>query len=81
MARPKDQLSPERLIEAAEAALKAATELSRDRGGAMPYPAGLMGTADQPHYLSEFTRWEMEEASEFLVRLGMIQKPRKKRLW
>jgi hypothetical protein len=79
MAHAKDQLSPDRLIEAAEAAFQAATEVWRDRGGAMPYPADLMGAPDQPHYLGEFTRWEIEEASEFLVRLGMIPKHLKKR--
>jgi hypothetical protein len=75
MSRAKHQLSPERLIEAAEAAFQGATEVWCERGGAMPYPADLMGAPDQPYYLQEFTRWEIEEASSFLVRLGMIPKP------
>lgn len=79
MAHAQDQLSPERLIEAAEAAFTAAREMWRSRGGPMPYPATLMGAPDQPHYLSEFTRWEIEQASEFLVRLGMIPKQSTKR--
>ena len=78
MAHAQDQLSPERLIEAAEAAFTAAREVWRSRGGTMPYPAALMGAPDQPHYLSEFTRWEIEQASQFLVRLGMIPKPTKR---
>jgi hypothetical protein len=74
MARQNEQLSPERLCDAAEAALKAAVEAADGR--AWPYPADLMGTPDQPECLCQFTRWEIEQASEFLVRLGMIE-PRK----
>jgi hypothetical protein len=34
-----------------------------------------MGTPLQPDFLSEFTRWEIEQACEFLVRVGAIEKP------
>jgi hypothetical protein len=78
MARPKEQLSSERLCEAAEAALKAAAEIGEERGGDWPYPVDLMGGADQPECLCEFTRWEIQQACEFLVRMGMLSAPRRK---
>ena len=40
-----------------------------------PDPVDLMGGPDQPECLRGFTRWEIERASEFLVRLGLIKKP------
>ncbi len=77
MARQHEQLSPERLCDAAEAAMKAVVEAAA--GGAWPYPADLMGSANQPECLCQFTRWEIEQASEFLVRLGMIEPPERDR--
>jgi hypothetical protein len=79
MARSQEQISPERLCEAAEAALRAAVEVAEYTGGPWPYPADLMGGPLQPDYLAGFTRWEMEQASEFLVRLGMIDRPSPKK--
>lgn len=79
MARPNEQLSAERLCDAASAALAAAVEAAEHRGGVWPYPADLMGAPDQPACLSGFTRYEIEQASEFLVRLGMIESPKHKR--
>jgi len=76
---PDPQISDDRLVEAAEAALWAATKVWKQRGGPRPYPADLMGGPDQPECLRDFTRWEMEQASEFLVRLGMIEKPGRRR--
>lgn len=70
-----EQISPERLCEAAEAALRAAVEVAEYTGGPWPYPADLMGGPLQPEYLGAFTRYEIEQASEFLVRLGMLEKP------
>lgn len=76
MARPKKQLDPDRLCAAADAALKAMVEVGVERGGAWPHPTEILGSPDQPDYLSDFTRWEVQQASEFLVRLGMIARPR-----
>jgi hypothetical protein len=73
MASPNEQLSPERLCDAAEAAMKAVVEAAT--GGVWPYPVDLMGAPNQPECLCQFTRWEIEQASEFLVRLGMIEPP------
>jgi hypothetical protein len=78
MAKHKDNLEPERLIEAAEASLLAAIE-SADTGGPWPYPADLMGSPAQPECLESFTKWEIQEACAFLVRLGVLERPRTKR--
>lgn len=72
----REQISPDRLIEAAEAAWWASERHWKERGGFRPYPADLMGTSAEPDCLRDFTRWEIKEASEFLVRLGMIAKMR-----
>ena len=75
MARREEHLDPDRLVAAAEAALRAAADVAQYTGGPSPYPADLMGSPLQPEFLSEFTRWEIEQACEFLVRLGEIEKP------
>lgn len=79
MSRQEEHIDPDRLVAAAEAALRAAVDVSEYTGGPRPYPADLMGTTLQPEFLSEFTKWEMEEACDFLVRLGALEKrsPRK----
>jgi hypothetical protein len=76
MTRFNDEISPERLIEAAEACIRAIVEVWRRRGGRCPYPPDLLGCADEPNDLEAFTRREIEEASEFLARLGFIDRPR-----
>lgn len=76
MARAKEQLDPERLIQAADASLWAAVKVWKEqRGRPFPYPLDLMGRTEQPECLRRFTRREIAEASEFLVRLGVIKKP------
>lgn len=79
MAQFKDKLDPERLVEAAEASLKAAVENAEQTGGPWPYPVDLMGMPMQPECLSPFTKWEIQEACQFLVRLGILESPRTKR--
>jgi hypothetical protein len=74
-----DNLDPERLVEAAEACLKAAGEISEYTGKAAPFPADMMGSTLQPDCLASFTKWEVEQACAFLVRLGVLEKPRAKR--
>jgi hypothetical protein len=68
----EDQLSPERLLEAAEVALEAARDVAEYTGGPMPYPADLMGSELQPDCLARFTKYEIEQASLFLVRMGLL---------
>ncbi len=36
-------------------------------------PADLMGSELQPDFLAPYTKWEMEQACEFLVRMGAIE--------
>jgi hypothetical protein len=73
----REQLSPERQCEAAEAALEAAAEAGADAGVIMSNPADLVGTAKQPQCLTGFARWEIEQASAFLIRLGFLQPVRR----
>ena len=80
MAPFREQIGPERLVEAAEASLKAAAEYAESRGGAWPYPADLMGHPEQPKCLLPFAAWEIQEACAFLVRLGWLERPRAKRV-
>ena len=79
MALFKDHLDPERLFEVAEACLVAAVEIADYTGGPWPYPVELMGSSLEPACLSPFTRSEVQEASEFLVRLGILERPHSKR--
>jgi len=80
MSTYREEIDPTRLCEAAEAALAAANEVAEYTGGPRPYPADLMGSELQPPCLEPFTRWEIEQASEFLLRLGEIEaRPHPKR--
>lgn len=74
MASEETQLSPQRLFDAAEAALLAAAQSPSKRE--RPHPPALMGTLRQPRCLDEFARWEIEEATAFLIRLGILESPR-----
>jgi hypothetical protein len=69
-----EEMSPERLVDAAEAALKAVVDVAEHTQGKWMYPADLMGSPLQPEILKEFTLHEIEQASEFLVRLGIIER-------
>ena len=69
--KPKEHIDPERLIEASEAVVKAIEEVHAATGRHVD-PVGLMGTMLQPKCLCDFTRFEVEEATAFLERLGVI---------
>jgi hypothetical protein len=73
MARQKEQIDPDRLMQAVDAALAAAADVAAFTGGPIPYPADLMGSAMQPECLSDFTKFEIEQACEFLMRMGFLQ--------
>ncbi len=73
--KSKEQVEPGRLFEAANAVLEAVKEVERSRGTRCPYPPELLGSPDQPECLVEFTRYEIEEATDFLVRMGYIVIP------
>jgi hypothetical protein len=76
MHKYKQQIDPDRLWQAAEASISAALDVARYTGGPMPYPVDLMGSPLQPDCLSEFTRHEIEEACEFLIRMGFMEFPK-----
>jgi hypothetical protein len=76
MSGSREQISPERLWEAAEASLRAAADVAEYTGGPAPYPADLMGSPLQPDGLAPFTKFEVEEACAFLVRMGILMPPR-----
>jgi len=79
MARSNHNLTPDRLTEAADAALRAALDHAKRRRGIAPYPADLMETPAEPACLLPFSKEEVREACEFLIRLGVFQRPRAKR--
>ncbi|MFG0327012.1 MAG: hypothetical protein ACF8SC_07080 [Phycisphaerales bacterium JB037] len=73
MDRRDENLPEDRLFEASDAVLEAVAEVSARNGGVCPYPPDLMGTEEQPEAFVPFTRDEIEAASEFLIRLGVLQ--------
>lgn len=75
--RNNQQIDPQRLCDAAEAALRAAVERADLQTGEWPHPMTLLGAPDQPTCLAEFTKLEVEQACEFLVRMGYLQPPRR----
>ncbi len=75
MTRRDEQLDPNRLLEAAEAAMEAVEEVAAETGRRV-HPLDLLGSPEQPRSLCAFTRWEIEQACEFLHRLGELEMPR-----
>ncbi len=76
MNEANEQIDYNRLFEASEAVLDAIVELAAEHDGLCPYPTSVMGTSEQPECLSRFTRWEIEEATQFLMRAGFIEAQR-----
>lgn len=62
---------------AVEASIAAAIEVSQATDGVYPWPPDLMGTPMQPPCLEPFTRFEIEEGSAFLVRMGYFDRPKR----
>lgn len=78
MARQGRSIDPLRLCDAAEAVLQAVIEVAERRSAAglqpeWPNPVDLLGAADQPAVLNDYSRHEVEEATMFLIRLGIIE--------
>jgi len=73
MNAPREQITPERLVEAAIATLKACEEYAAEHNGRSIYPTDLLGSPQQPRILCDFTRFEVEEAAAFLARMGFIE--------
>ena len=78
MKRQHDKITPDRLIDASIAVLRAVAEVGEELGGAPLYAPDLMGSPMQPSYLSEFTRYEVEEATAFLERMDMLPRVKKR---
>lgn len=70
--RSREPFDASRLFAATEAVLEAVEHYERATGKVCPFPPDLMGSPAQPAPLSEFSRAEIEEATRFLVRLGVI---------
>ncbi|MHC4908618.1 MAG: hypothetical protein ACYTF9_02710 [Planctomycetota bacterium] len=63
-------ISPERLIDAADAIFEAAMEMDHPIGPRTP--SEILGAPDQPRALCDFSRFEIVEAERFLVRCGAL---------
>lgn len=74
MARSNEQLSPDRLADTASAVMQAVAEFAASHGQQRPYPPSLMGSPAQPSCLDGFSKWEVQQATDFLVRLGFLDR-------
>lgn len=72
-------LDPERLMDATDAIMLALEEYKIDTRGGTISPIELLGSANQPKVLCDYTRWEIEQASAFMTRLGLIEPVRAKK--
>lgn len=77
MESPSEFIHPDRLMAAVDALYRAQDELGD--AGLPGYPPDLLGSANQPQSLVDFTKAEIEEATLFLARAGLIQAVRRKR--
>lgn len=66
------QIPPERLMEAVDAVFEAWREVVAV-GGTLRHPLEMLGSDEQPECLKDFTQFEIEEASAFLTRMGVIE--------
>ena len=74
MKKQTERITPDRLVDAATAVLQAVAEVREELGEVDINPPDLMGSPHQPRCLCEFTRWEVEEATAFLLRLGYLER-------
>jgi hypothetical protein len=77
MNAPREQLNPDRLVEVAIGVMKACEEYAAEHNGNIMYPTELLGSPEQPRIMMDYTRFEVEEAAAFLVRMGYLE-PRHK---
>ena len=77
MAEYRDEVPIDRLLEAAAAAMEASRDVASYTGGPAPFPLDLMGSPLQPSCLAPFTRFEIEQACDFLVKLGFLELPKR----
>lgn len=70
-------VDPERLVEAAIEVMRVCAEYAESHGGTSVHPSELLLRADAPRTLSVFSKYEVEEATAFLVRMGYLEPTRK----
>ena len=70
--RPDEQITSDRLFEVVSAALRAVRETMDVVDDGPWTPLQIHGSAYQPDYLAEFTRFEMEQADTFIHRMGLL---------
>jgi hypothetical protein len=75
MSSPAGQIDADRLIDAADAVLEAVIEVAQEFDGLYVHPPELMGLKIQPQCLCDFTAFEVEQATHFLVRLDVLPAP------
>jgi hypothetical protein len=74
MKKQNDKITPDRLVDAASAVLEAVAEVREEIGEVEIFPPALMGAPNQPRCLCDFTRFEVEEATAFLMRMGYLER-------
>lgn len=77
MAQPQGRLDARRLVDVADAVIRAAAEIASKVGAAAaPHPLLVAGTEGQPKCLANYAVWEVEQGCAFLARLGFLDAPR-----
>lgn len=71
-ADPREELQLLRLIETADVVLDVLYNFTLQNKPTI-YPPDMMGKEEQPSEFSQFTKAEVQEATDFLVRLGVIE--------
>lgn len=66
-----EMISPERLMEVVDGVCNA-WESHAANDIPLRHPLDILGAPDMPDCMSEFTRYEVEEAAKFLERVGII---------
>lgn len=70
-----EMITPERLMEVVDA-IYLAWDSHEANGIPLRHPLEILGAPDMPACLRDFTRFEVEEASKFLERVGVIVRVR-----
>lgn len=74
----REEIDAERLCNAASVILRACVEFAEEHNGLWPYPPALLGAPNQPRAMCDLTRFEVEEGTAFLIRLGILEMPKAK---
>lgn len=70
----RQEISPQRLMEAAEACLQAC---AAPQPGMQPWPPYLVVSPLCPECLARFSLFEVTEATAFLVRMGFMERQKR----